>query len=88
MNPRFRFTVGSDPDHEDLVGDIYYDDHIVCVLTQEMGVNAMQIELFGPADGGTWKFQLADFEACLATLKRRMWDLRRMGSGDDRPRST
>jgi hypothetical protein len=77
MNPRFRFTVGSEPEHEDLVGDLYFDDHIVCVLTQEGGFESMQIELHGPPEGGSWSFSLADFEAALGALKQRMWELRR-----------
>ena len=51
MNPGFRFTVGSEPEYEDLVGDLYFDDQIVCVLTQELGFEAMRIELH-PAAGG------------------------------------
>ena len=79
MNSRFRFTVGSEPEYEDLVGDLYFDDHSVCVLTQEGGFDAMQIELQAPPDGRTWKFPLADFELAIAALKARMWDLRREG---------
>jgi hypothetical protein len=41
MNSRFRFTVGSEPDFEDLVGDLYFDDQLVCVLTQEEGLEAI-----------------------------------------------
>ena len=77
MNPRFRITVGSDTDHEELVGDLYYDDQIVCVLTQEAGFDAMQIEFFGPPGRGACKFSLADFEEALSVLKKRMWELRR-----------
>lgn len=81
MNPRFRFTVGSEPEHEDLVGDLYFDDRIVCVLTQEGGFEAMQIELHGPPEGGPWSFPLADFEAALGALKQQLWKLRRTDSG-------
>jgi hypothetical protein len=77
MNPRFRITVGSEPDYEDMVGDLYYDDQIVCVLTQEAGFGAIQVKLFGPPAGGAWTFALADFEEAVAALKKRMWDLRR-----------
>ena len=80
MNSRFRITVGSEPEYEDLVGDLYFDDHIVCVLTQEEGFQAMQMKLFGQADGGAWSFRLADFEEALAVLKERMWELRRIDS--------
>ena len=77
MNRRFRVTVGSEPDYEDLVGDLYFDDQIVCVLTQERGIGAMEIQIHTPHDGTTWAFPLADFEEALAALKERMWQLRR-----------
>lgn len=77
MNPRFRITVGSEPDYEDLVGDLYFDDQIVCVLTQEEGMDAMRIQLYGPPAGTAWNFALAEFEAAVAALKQRMWELRR-----------
>jgi hypothetical protein len=80
MNPRFRITVGSEPDYEDLVGDLYFDGQIVAVLTQERGFDAMEIQLHGPPTGGRWTFDLADFEAALSALKRRMWELRRTES--------
>lgn len=80
MSSRFRFTVGSEPGYEDLVGDLYFDDRIVCVLTQEGGFEAMHIELHAPPDGGTWSFPLADFEAALGALKQRIWELRRTDS--------
>jgi hypothetical protein len=83
MNLRFRITVGSEPEYEDLVGDLYFDDQIVCVLTQEQGFDAMQVEIFSPPDGGTWSFALAEFEEALAALKKRMWELRRTESSDD-----
>lgn len=83
MNPRFRITVGSEPEYKDLVGDLYFDDQIVCVLTQEEGFEALQMRLFSPLDSETWSFPLADFEEGLAALKKRMWELRRTESPDD-----
>jgi hypothetical protein len=78
MNPRFRFTVGSEPEYEDLVGDLYFDDAPVCILTQEKGFDAMEVQ-FLPAPGGDrWHFSLKDFEEALAALKKRMWELRRI----------
>ena len=76
MNSRFCFTVGSEPDYEDLVGDLYFDDQIVCVLTQEEGLDAAHVKLFCRPDGTAWDFPLADFEEALNALKKRMWELR------------
>jgi hypothetical protein len=82
MSPRFRFTVGSEPDYEDLVGDLYFDDQIVCVLTQEAGFEAMQIEIHPPHEGRTWTFSLSDFDSALYALKQRMGELRRTDTDD------
>jgi hypothetical protein len=82
MNSRFRFTVGSEPEYEDLVGDLYFDDRIVCVITQEGGFDALQIQLYGPPEGRAWAFSLSDFEEALTALKKRMWELRRTDSSD------
>jgi len=85
MNPHFRITVGSEPDYEDLVGDLYFDDHIVCVLTQDEGFEAMRLELYASPEGGPWSFALADFEEALDALKKRMWELRRTESAPPLP---
>lgn len=76
MNPRFRITVGSEPDYENLVGDLYFDDSIVCVLTQEGGLEAAQVKVFEPPHGDSWEFALRDFEEALAALKQRLSELR------------
>lgn len=77
MNPRFRITVGSEPEYGNLVGDLYFDDSIVCVLTQEDGLEAIQMKLFNPPGSDSWEFALTDFEVALAALKHRLWELRR-----------
>ena len=77
MSGRFRFTVGGEPDFENLVGDLYFDDQIVCVPTQEAGFEAMGVAIHGPPEGGAWAFPLAEFETALAAVKQRMWELRR-----------
>jgi hypothetical protein len=82
MNPSFRIVVGSDPDHEDLVGEIYFDDQIVCVLTQESGIANMDIEIFPRPDGTPWMFKLAEIEEALAAVKKRLWGLRRTKPGE------
>jgi hypothetical protein len=82
MNKRFRVTIGSDVNLEDLSGDLYFDDQIVCVLTQEEGFENLKLELFGPPPkgkphGDKWTFPLREFEEALAKLKQRLWELRR-----------
>lgn len=75
MNARFRITVGSEPEYEDLVGNLYYDDRIVCVITQEKRPEAMEIEYFAPPSG--WKFSDEELSTAVERLKQRMFELRR-----------
>jgi len=79
VNPRFRIVVGSDPDHEDLVGEIYFDDEIVSVLSQESGIDRIEVEFVPRADGKPWIFRLVEFEETLAAVKQRLSELRRTG---------
>ena len=80
MSPSFRITVGSELDYEELVGDLYFEDMIVCVLSQEEGFENLQMKLYGNPEGGEWSFNLGEFEEALDALKKRMWDLRRIDS--------
>jgi hypothetical protein len=76
VNPRFRITVGSEPDYDDLVCDLYLDERILCVDTQEEGFEVAQVELFAPP-GGAGQFALRNFEEALFSLKKRMCELQR-----------
>ena len=78
MNPRFEISVGSEYEYDDLVGNLYFDGVPVCILTQEKGFDAMEVQFLPAPSGGRWQFSLKDFEEALAALKRRMWELRRV----------
>jgi hypothetical protein len=78
MNNRIRITVGSEPDHDDLVGDIYFDDEILCSLTQDGEVNNVLVRFHGAKGSVRASLRLEDFEAALQALKRRLWELRRV----------
>ena len=78
MNPHFEVSVGSEYDYEDLVGNLYFDGAPVCILTQEKGFDAMEVEFLPAPSGGRWHFSLNEFDEALAALKKRMWELRRV----------
>jgi len=82
MNRRFRISVGSVPDRENLVGDLYYDDHVVCVVSYENRLDDMQLELHAPPNGGRWRFEIADFNRALAELKARIAEIEVVKSED------
>jgi hypothetical protein len=83
MNPRFRISVGSEVEYEDLIGELYYDDQIVVLLAQERGFGAMDMQLFGPSQERSWSFKLIEFQEALEALKTKLWDLRRTDPGLD-----
>jgi len=82
MNPRFEISVGSEHEYADLVGNLYFDGAPVCILTQEKGFDAMDVQLLPAPGGGRWHFSLKDFEEALGALKKRMWELRRIEPND------
>ena len=62
MNKKFTVQICSDLDYEEMVADIYYGDHTVAMITQEKGLENMEIEIFSPKeDLISWKFHLNDF---------------------------
>lgn len=49
MNRKFTVEICSDLDYEEMVADICYEDHTIATITQENGVDKMEIEIFRPA---------------------------------------
>jgi hypothetical protein len=69
--------ISRDPDHEDLVAEIYEGDDFVALVTQEQGWDALDIELHPSPHGGPYRFKLGELEAALQAAKQKLWDLRR-----------
>lgn len=77
---QFEVLIGSDPDHNDLVGEILFEGKLICIVTQEKGIEALEISFSPKSDGENLEFSLSDFEDALAYLKNRLWDLRKSQS--------
>jgi hypothetical protein len=76
----FRVTVGTEPDFDNPIADLYLDDEIVAVIMQEGGYGTFTIELWPRKDGSKWQLDLAGFEQAVAEATLR---LRRLnGSGE------
>lgn len=69
---KFTVEIVGDLDYEELVADICWNKtHTVAMITQENGVENMEIEIFVPAGGlTTWKFPLDDFLKTLEKAKK------------------
>ncbi len=72
---KFEFSVGSDPEFDDLVADIGFEDHLVALLTQEDGFDNLRIRIFPPNNGSFWEFPFSDFEKILNKAKDRLQEL-------------
>lgn len=74
---KFEFTVGSDPNYEDLVADIYFGEETAMVVSQEDGFENLRIEILPRENGQPWGFPLAELEAILTTVKDRLGELQK-----------
>lgn len=73
---QFRYTVGSDVAYEDLIGEVYYGDHLVCRVSQEAGPGLLRIAFIHTEE--PVESDLSDFERCLAELRSKLEALRRI----------
>ena len=73
--PPYRIDVGSLPDHEELVAEIYVDDEFVGLLSQESGPGHTLFEIGPIADSVCLKVNLVVFEQALAHAKARLKQL-------------
>lgn len=74
---RFRISVGDDDDHEDLTAEIYFDEKYLALVSQENGLEMVQVELQRCPDSAAWIFSLDSFLEVLEKAKHRLWELRR-----------
>ena len=77
MNEKFRVDISSDLEYEDLVADIYFEDQIVAILTQELGFENMEIKIYPSKKQERWIFRFSEFEEVIQYAKRRLWELRK-----------
>ena len=61
MNKKFLVEMCSDLDYEEMVADISYENHTVAMITQENGIDKMEIEVFSLQEAPSRKFLLDDF---------------------------
>jgi hypothetical protein len=75
-DPRFEIVVGSLPDYEGLVAEIYIDGRYVGLLCDDDGPRMLRFDV--ATDANPLKLDLNVFERALAAAKARLWDLRPM----------
>jgi hypothetical protein len=74
MTTSLSYTVGSEPDREDLVADLICDDVVWGEINNESG--HLEVEIYSRPDGGPWRFPLDDMMAVIAAARERLAQLR------------
>ncbi|MEJ2120185.1 MAG: hypothetical protein P8Z76_05625 [Alphaproteobacteria bacterium] len=77
MTEEFQITVGSDPDEEELVADIYYSDQIVAEVTSPDNMSSFVVRLHALTEQPKSWLSLAGLEAAIEQAKKRLQELRR-----------
>lgn len=78
IKKNFRIDIVGDLEYEDLIADIYFDDEIVAMLTQEFGYDNMEIEIYRPKNQDFWHFKFSEFEEAIQYAKQRLFELRKL----------
>ncbi len=78
MNKKFTVEVCSDLDYEEMVADVSYENHTVATITQENGIDNMEIEIFFPTETSTWTFPLNDFIETIVFAKKCLIEMQKL----------
>ena len=78
MKDKFRIRICSDLDYEEMVADISYENQTVATITQENGINKMEIEIFSLEGGKPWRFLLSDFIKNIELARKRLIEMQKL----------
>ncbi len=69
---KFRITVGSCPDRENLVADIFYEGVQVIEISNENKEILIQVYSYKSKDKNYWEFSLDEFQKIVEEAKRKL----------------
>lgn len=79
MNEKFEVEICSDLDYEEMVADVSYENHTIAMITQEKGIDNMEIEIFSPEQEiKSWKFPLDDFIKIIEFAKKTLIEMQKL----------
>jgi len=79
MNDKFRIILCSDLDYEEMVADICYEDYTIALLTQEKGIDNMEIEILPlPSNIKPFKIPLDGFIRIINFAKKRLIEMQKI----------
>ena len=72
MNNKFTVEICSDLDYEEMVADISFENKRIAMITQENGVDKMEIEIFGGSSLNYLAFPLDEFIKTIEFAKNKL----------------
>lgn len=74
----FVIEISSDLDYEEVVANILYEEETVAILSQEKGLENLEIEIFPSVEAKPWKFSFDDFLNALQLSKKCLIDMQKL----------
>ena len=71
LSDRFRVTVSSLPDREELVAEVFYDHEQWVEISQELGQERPIIQFYSPLVKECWEFPLEDALEALELARKK-----------------
>lgn len=74
----FIVEISSDLDYEEMVANILYKEETIAIISQEKGLDNLEIEIFPSAEGIPWKFFFENFLKALHLSKKRLIEMKKL----------
>lgn len=74
----FVVEISSDLDYEDMVANVLYEEETVAIISQEKGLDNLEIEILPSIEGKHWKFFLENFLKALQLSKKRLIEMQKL----------
>jgi hypothetical protein len=74
----FIIEISSDLDYEEMVANILYDEETVAIVSQENGLENLEIEIFKSFDSKSWHFLVEDFLKAILLSKKLLTEKKKL----------
>lgn len=75
--PGFQVDILYPDEYVDFIAEIYFKERLVCIITQENGPDALEVEFDSDVRGFPERMSLGGFEEAIRHAKRRLNELRK-----------
>ena len=78
----FYNQIASDVDLEELLAQVYFDDEMIAVISQEEGIDKAVLELWPRTDGKNWEVNFKQFMNAMERAYKRLKSMKKI---EDQP---